>query len=172
MAYLKRTIRSNPYFRFKPLLLAQENGFEAVDSTAAYPEDGCIRIVPDEKRIQPLQKPHAPHGPLLRGRPACARRVKTIRFAPTRIIESTRASTTPISYIPTWCARARAGAELRNCRRDLRRAVDGEICPPHPARSADNRRISGALNRIPPVRATAPCRAVSILLKKTFSALS
>ena len=36
------------YFRFKPLLLAQENGFEAVDSTAAYPEDGCIRIVPDK----------------------------------------------------------------------------------------------------------------------------
>ncbi len=36
------------YFRVKPLLLAGENGFEPVDCSEIYPEDGCIRIVPDK----------------------------------------------------------------------------------------------------------------------------
>ena len=36
------------YFRVKPLLLAGENGFEPIDLSEIYPEDGCIRIVPDK----------------------------------------------------------------------------------------------------------------------------
>ncbi len=36
------------YFRLRPLLLAGENGFETVNPTEVYPEEGCIRIVPDK----------------------------------------------------------------------------------------------------------------------------
>lgn len=36
------------YFRFKPLLIAEGDKFTAYDVTGEYPENGCIRIVPDK----------------------------------------------------------------------------------------------------------------------------
>lgn len=36
------------YFRLKPLLVESEGRYEAVSSEEAYPEEGCIRIVPDK----------------------------------------------------------------------------------------------------------------------------
>ena len=36
------------YFRFKPLLVAEDDGYVNYDGTADYPENGCIRIVPDK----------------------------------------------------------------------------------------------------------------------------
>lgn len=41
------------YFRFKPLLIEEESGFAPVPPgiEALYPEDGCIRIVPDKNEI-------------------------------------------------------------------------------------------------------------------------
>ncbi len=36
------------YFRFKPLLIANGEGFEKYDVTDEFPENGCIRIVPDK----------------------------------------------------------------------------------------------------------------------------
>ena len=36
------------YFRFKPLLIADDGVFTAYDEYADYPENGCIRIVPDK----------------------------------------------------------------------------------------------------------------------------
>ena len=36
------------YFRFKPLLIAEGDKYVPCDMTADYPEDGCIRIVPDK----------------------------------------------------------------------------------------------------------------------------
>lgn len=36
------------YFRLKPLLVESEGRFEYFDSTQLYPEEGCIRIVPDK----------------------------------------------------------------------------------------------------------------------------
>ena len=36
------------YFRFKPLLVAEDGRYIAYDVTDNYPENGCIRIVPDK----------------------------------------------------------------------------------------------------------------------------
>ena len=36
------------YFRFKPLLVEQEGKYVPFEDGEAYPEDGCIRIVPDK----------------------------------------------------------------------------------------------------------------------------
>ena len=36
------------YFRFKPLLVAEEGRYEPFDGASLYPEEGCIRIVPDK----------------------------------------------------------------------------------------------------------------------------
>ena len=36
------------YFRFKPLLVEQEGKFQPFNDANEYPEDGCIRIVPDK----------------------------------------------------------------------------------------------------------------------------
>ena len=36
------------YFRMKPLLVENEGRYEAVSSEEIYPEEGCIRIVPDK----------------------------------------------------------------------------------------------------------------------------
>lgn len=36
------------YFRLKPVLLINEGAFEVFDGTVDYPEDGCLRIVPDK----------------------------------------------------------------------------------------------------------------------------
>ena len=36
------------YFRFKPLLVAEEEGYQPFDSAEAFPENGCLRIVPDK----------------------------------------------------------------------------------------------------------------------------
>ena len=36
------------YFRMKPLLVENEGRYEAVSSEETYPEEGCIRIVPDK----------------------------------------------------------------------------------------------------------------------------
>ena len=36
------------YFRLKPLLIQEGDRFAAFDGAEAYPEDGCIRIVPDK----------------------------------------------------------------------------------------------------------------------------
>ena len=36
------------YFRLKPLLIQEGGRFAAFDGAEAYPEDGCIRIVPDK----------------------------------------------------------------------------------------------------------------------------
>ena len=36
------------YFRFKPLLVENEGKYERFAEEDAYPEDGCIRIVPDK----------------------------------------------------------------------------------------------------------------------------
>lgn len=36
------------YFRFKPLLLAEGEAFKSCDVTDEFPENGCIRIVPDK----------------------------------------------------------------------------------------------------------------------------
>ena len=36
------------YFRLKPLLLEVEGKYEPFEDAGAYPEDGCIRIVPDK----------------------------------------------------------------------------------------------------------------------------
>lgn len=36
------------YFRFKPLLVAEEGGYLPFDGAEAFPENGCLRIVPDK----------------------------------------------------------------------------------------------------------------------------
>ena len=36
------------YFRLKPLLIESDGKYEHVDGVGAYPEEGCIRIVPDK----------------------------------------------------------------------------------------------------------------------------
>ena len=36
------------YFRFKPLLMAQEEGYQPFDGLEAFSENGCLRIVPDK----------------------------------------------------------------------------------------------------------------------------
>ena len=36
------------YFRFRPLILLTEDGYRAFEAVEEYPEDGCIRIVPDK----------------------------------------------------------------------------------------------------------------------------
>ena len=36
------------YFRFKPLLIAEGEKYVPYDEFADYPENGCIRIVPDK----------------------------------------------------------------------------------------------------------------------------
>lgn len=36
------------YFRFKPLLFLEQGRYEPCDESVDYPEDGCIRIVPDK----------------------------------------------------------------------------------------------------------------------------
>ncbi len=36
------------YFRFKPLLVAQEGGYQPFDGAGLFPENGCLRIVPDK----------------------------------------------------------------------------------------------------------------------------
>lgn len=36
------------YFRLKPLLVETDGKYEVFDSTEIYPEDGCIRVVPDK----------------------------------------------------------------------------------------------------------------------------
>ena len=36
------------YFRFKPLLVAEEEGYQPFDSAEAFAENGCLRIVPDK----------------------------------------------------------------------------------------------------------------------------
>ena len=36
------------FFRFKPLLIAQESGYQPFSSAEPFPESGCLRIVPDK----------------------------------------------------------------------------------------------------------------------------
>ena len=36
------------YFRFKPLLISQEDGYIPFSSAEPFPESGCLRIVPDK----------------------------------------------------------------------------------------------------------------------------
>ena len=36
------------FFRFKPLLIAQEGGYQPFSSAEPFPESGCLRIVPDK----------------------------------------------------------------------------------------------------------------------------
>lgn len=48
MGILEEDNPQKSYFRIKPLLILGENGFEPFTKSEEFPEEGCIRIVPDK----------------------------------------------------------------------------------------------------------------------------
>ena len=47
------------YFRFKPLLVEADGRYVPYTETNAYPEEGCIRIVPDKNESAHFKTRHS-----------------------------------------------------------------------------------------------------------------
>ena len=94
------------YFRFMPLILAEQDGYRPVDMRDQLPENGCIRIVPDKNESSRFKARMRRVGRYcavdLREHPE-----ENDKIRPKKIITETKRKPTRSSSIPTWCGSCR-----------------------------------------------------------------